>query len=455
MKLGDRGRASFARLSLTDLGNLRNEDARTPMHFGALLVLAPGPPVDVDEVRRWIGPRLARVPELRRVILQAPPSCGRPLWVDDPHFSLEHHVVAVAVPAPGGDAELMETADWLLAPLLDRARPLWRLWLLTGLAGGRVALLFELHHAVADGLAAVALLSSLLDEAADSPAPQFTPAPPPRGLTMFREAWQSRLTSLTALAHPLAIARSAARMVFDARRVVRAWSAAPHSSVNGPRRGARRTRILRLDLEPARTIAHAAGGTINDVVLSIVAGGLRALLLARGEETEGIELLASVPVALRNVEAARSLGNSVGTLIAPLPVGALPAASRLARIVAATRAEKALPPVHADALIARLAALGLARPMSNRQRTVNVFVTNIPGPRAPLYSLGVRVDEIVPLTMLAGNIRLSFSIASYCGRLIIVVNADASVDNVDLLVDGMKQSWIALAAEPGSAGALA
>jgi WS/DGAT/MGAT family acyltransferase len=437
------------RLSPTDLGNLRNEDQRTPMHFGALLLLSEGGPSDLGDVRDWIEPRLSRVPELRQVVRSAPPLCGRPLWVDEPGFSLDHHLMVRPVPAPGRDAELLNAADSLLVPLMDRAHPLWRACLLIGLAGNRSALLFELHHAVADGLAAVALLSSLFDDTRtpEVPVPHFTPAPPPRWSALFEDAWHARLASLSALCHPVRIARAATRALVDTRRIRRAWSAAPLSSINGPRRGGRRTRVVRVDLERARAVAHAAGGTVNDVMLFIVAAGLRRLLLARGEATDGVELRASVPVALRDAGAARELGNRVGTMIAPLPVGEADAAARLARIVAATRAEKAAPPVHADALIARLAASGLARPMANHQRAVNVFVTNLPGPQLPLYALGVRVEEIVPLTMLAGNVRLSFSIASYCGQLSVAVNADASADGVDLLVEGMTQSWGELEAD--------
>jgi hypothetical protein len=198
---------------------------------------------------------------------------------------------------------------------------------------------------------------------------------------------------------------------------------------------------VRLDLEIARQVGHAAGGKINDVVLAVITAGLRDVMLARGEPVAAVELKASVPVAMRTVAAARGLGNAVGTMIVPLPVGEPDAARCLARIARASREAKSEHPVHAEVLIAWMGASGIAGWMADRQTAVNVFVTNVPGPRAPLDVLGARIEQILPLMGPTGNVRLSFAGASYCGELALVVNADRSVQDVDVLVAGMERAW--------------
>jgi diacylglycerol O-acyltransferase / wax synthase len=459
----------IARLSLEDESYLRIEDPRSPMHFGVLATLGPGLPVDahgaldLPGIRRRLERRLDRAPELRRTLRPAPILCGRPMWVDDERFSLDQHVRAAAVSPPGGERELLHAAERLLTPLLDRARPLWELWFLTGLADGGVGLLFKLHHAVTDGLGAVALLGALFDDGgsarqagqgphalvdgADDAARTeavWVAAPAPSPWELFADNARGRLASLSVLLHPTRVACALGSALADSKRMARAWSGAPATSLTGPRTGTMHARVVRLDLEIARRIGHTRGGSVNDVMLAVVAGGLRDLLVARGEAVTGVELKVSVPVALRTARAARELGNAVGTMLVPVQVGEPDAVRRLAGIVLATHAAKAEPPVRADAFISWMAALGLARPMANRQRTFNVFTTNVIGPRAPLHLLGARVEELLPLMGASGNIRLLFAAASYGGQLVVVVNADGSVEDVDVLAAGMQQTWSAL-----------
>jgi WS/DGAT/MGAT family acyltransferase len=420
------------------------------MHFGALAVLGPGLPTDpcgapdLPEIRRRLARRLGRAPELRRALRRVPISCGRPVWVDDERFSIEHHVHVAAVSPAGGERELLDTAESLLRPLLDRALPLWELWLLTGLEGGRVGMLFKLHHSVADGLGALALLGSLFDEApivAERSEAAWVAAPSPSRYELFGDNVRGRLAALASLLHPERAARTLGSVVADATRVARAWAAAPRTSLNGSRTGSRSARVVRLGLETARRVGHAAGGKINDVVLSVVTGGLRDVLLARGETVAGVELKASVAVAMRTVAAARELGNAVGTIIVPLPVGESDVAKRLTSVARASREAKSDHPVHADALISSMGASGLARRMADRQRTINVLVTNLTGPRAPLYVLGAPIERILPLVGSTGNVRFVFAAASYCGELALVVNADGAVEDVDVLVAGMQRAW--------------
>ena len=205
------------RLSLADRSNLRIERPETPAHIAGLCVvearplLRPDGELDLATIRRRLERRLVRVPELRRVVRRPPPLCGPPLWVDDPAFSIDRHVRAARVEPPGDEASLLRSAERLLRPLLDRSRPLWELWFLTGLAGDRLGVLFKVHHAVADGLAAVALVASLLDlepDAADPPPAAWRPEPAPPPLALLADSARCRVAAAgLALGHPVRLAR--------------------------------------------------------------------------------------------------------------------------------------------------------------------------------------------------------------------------------------------------------
>ncbi len=446
----------YPRLSLSDRTNLRIERPETPVHIAGLCVvearplLGPDGEVDLETIRRRLERRLARVPELRRVVHRPPPLCGPALWVDDPRFSIDRHVQAVRVGPPGDEASLLRAAELLLRPLLDRSHPLWEVWFLTGLADGRVGVLFKIHHAIADGLAAIALMASLLDLEPDAPDPPdeaWRPAPAPPALALMADSLCCRAASAgSILRHPLRGARSVARAAADTAAMLRLSSGAPRTSINGIPGAAHRIGAVHLDLEQARTAAHTHAATVNDVVLTVVAGGVRELLEARSEPTEGLELKVTVPASLRRAGAARELGNEVGGLLVSLPVGEPDVIRRLELTAAATHAAKvAQQPAYVQGLMGWMAATGLWRPLVRRQRMVNFFVTNVPGPRETLYLLGARIDEVLPITGPAGNVTVVFAALSYHGRLDVIVNADADAyPDVDVLVAGMRRAWASL-----------
>jgi diacylglycerol O-acyltransferase / wax synthase len=448
--------SSYDRLSLADRSNLRIERPATPLHIAGLCVVAAAPlldgdgQLDLEMIKRRLTRRLRRVPMLRRIVHPAPPLGGPPLWIDDPAFSIENHIRSTAVAPPGDEASLLAATERLLSPLLDRSHPLWELWFLTGLADAQVGMLFKVHHAVADGLAAVALLMSFLDLAPDAPDPpdtSWTPTPAPTSWALLTDNWTSKALSLrSSLAHPIQLLRGVEQTLADSRQLYRQRGAAPHSSLNALPSPGRRICVVRLDLELARAVAHAHGAKINDVVLAVVSGGVRDLLIARGEPVDGVELTTSVPATLRSAAAAQRLGNAAGALLVRLPISEANAIHRLERIAISMQAAKREQrPAYINGLFGWLAAMGLALPIIDRQRMVNFFVTNVPGPSNPLYVLGAKIDDVAPILGLAGNVTLMFAALSYCGHLNVAVAASATAcPDIDTLAAGMAQTWASL-----------
>ena len=366
------------RLSREDLSYLVLETDRAPMHVCALATLDRAVPLDA--LRSELAARLPPIMRQRLV--------GRE-WVDDPHFDLSEHVFE----AP---AERLEP---LIGEVLNRSKPLWQLVLLTG--GERPAVLIKLHHAVADGLAAVALVARLFGAELPRPAAGIRPATRP---------------AFSLGGFP---------------------SLAPRTSLNHAVRAGRRVCWTQLELEKVRERAHAASGHVNDVVLDVVAQALRALLAARGELRPDLVLRATVPVSLRT-EAGGS-GNAVGGMLVELPVGEADPQRRLQAIVASTRKAKA---TQSAALLPQL--IGRIARFSEwlfaHQRWVNVFVTNVPGPALPLTLVGARIVDLVPIASPAGNVSLTFAALSYAGALYVSATADTSYPDFEVVARALESA---------------
>jgi diacylglycerol O-acyltransferase len=274
---GRRGRLD--RLTPLDMSNLRVEEHGLSMHVAALVVLEPAEPgqPDLDRLRGIVEGRLSRVPRLRQVIYRPPPGLGSPVWVDARDFDIRQHVQVRPVPKPGDEAALLRACTELDETPLDRSRPLWQMWLLTGLAGGRRALLIRLHHVVADGIAALAMLGSLIDPAPGTEVPDpppWTPAPAPGVVALASDQLRRQTLLLRHLAvrlrHPRAAVTRLGVLARQARQVAREGRA-PRVSLNVPVTGPRQLLLIRADLRRAKAVAHAHGGTVNDVVLAAVA----------------------------------------------------------------------------------------------------------------------------------------------------------------------------------------
>jgi diacylglycerol O-acyltransferase / wax synthase len=456
---GGRGRtvASPDRLSAADLSMIWPEEFGWPQDIGAIAVLDGSILVDADgrfrieEVRDQIGRRLAPLARFRQCLYVPRRGLGWPLWVDANSVDLRRHVGVFSLEADD-DAEFLSACERLRRRPLDRSRPLWELWFLPGLPQGRVGLFMKLHHAVADGVAGVAAFGAFLDFTPDALPPsalRWTPAPIPSNNELLRDNLSRRAqaarTFFSRLAHPGDTVREL-RRDWPAVREAFGEGRAPLTSLNRRIGSDRRLALIRSRLDIVKGIAHAQGGTVNDVLLTAVAGGLRGLLQSRGERVDGLLVRAMVPVSLHREQPGQAHGNLDGAMIVPLPIGEPDDLRRLRWIAAETtrRKTKSRPPggtLFRNGLIQRAFIRHAAR-----QRFMNVYVANVPGPPVPLYLDGAALLEVFPVVPIMGNLTLGIGALSYAGQfnLTVVADRDACPD-VHVFVDEAQRSLDELA----------
>ena len=405
-------------------------DGRAAGHIGAVLVLDPARGFSVAEARRVLGERIRTVPRLRQRLHRAPPGCGRPYWADDPAFDIDEHVRQVCCPPPGDERALLDLAAAQLAEPMPRSRPLWSATFVTGLADGGTGLLVIMDHVLADGIAGLAVLGTLVDQAAETAQPQADrfPAPAPRGRELAAEAWRARLRRAEQAG------AGGPRQTRGLRRIregmaelgsARPPRRRPATSLNRPVGPRRRLDVVAVDLAAIRDLAHAHGGTVNDVVLAAVAGALRTLLAARGEQLG--EVTITVPVAARRAATGGELGNQIGIMPVTVPAtGDL--GTRVTRTAQITRERKSGARGASAALFVPafllLARTGLLRWFVSHQRVVQTFVTNLRGPEDPLMFGGAAVRAIIPIPSTTGNVTVSFAASSYAGTLRLTILSD-------------------------------
>ena len=446
------------RLSRLDASFLYLEEPGTPMHVGGLLVLDT-PPGGVDALAALVEARLPLVPRYRQRVVEVPGQLANPVWVDDPEFNIDYHVRRSGLPRPGTEAQLLDLVSRLTSRPLDRKRPLWEVYLVEGLADGRVAVITKTHPALVDGLSAIDIGQVLLDVAPDAPA--LEPAPwkprrPPGGAELVLQAldeYRRRPSSAveTARAAITDVRSTAARLGGLAGGLLRtarqAVLPAPNSPLNAPIGRQRRVALAQAELDDIKAIRKAYGGTVNDVLLNVVTGALREWLLSRGEPVvAGTSVRALVPISMRDDDA--GVGNRVSSYLVDLPVGEPNPRVRLTRLSYAMRgtAQQGRT-VGADSLIAltgfappTLHALGARAARSLSRRLFNLVVTNVPGPQVPLYAAGSRMLEVFPVVPLASGQGLAVGMTSYHGRVFFGLNADRdSVGDVDVLADLIEQ----------------
>ena len=423
------------RLSSLDLSFLTNESSSSHMHVGGILIFE-GPPPSYDDLLEHVTSRLHLVPRFRQKLSYPPLQSGRPFWIDDPNFNLEYHVRHSALPAPGSEGQLRRMASRVFSQQLDRTKPLWELWLVQGLTRKRFALVTKTHHALVDGVSGVDIATVLFDLApepapsADAPRPWF-PRPEPTAASLLADALAELSTPggmidgvRDAVEHPERTLGALGGLISLARvSGLPGFGGAPRSPLNVPIGTHRRFAWVDGDLQQFKDIKTALGGTVNDAVLTVVTGALRAHLIRRGHDVSELELKAMVPVSVRAEAERGALGNRVTTMYAPLPVYAQDPADRFAIVHDAMAGLKESGQAVGAQAITRLAdaaaptVLDQAARLQSRQRFFNLTVTNVPGPRVPLYLLGRRLEEFYPQVPLVLNTALGVAIMSYDTRI--------------------------------------
>jgi WS/DGAT/MGAT family acyltransferase len=433
------------RLSPLDSLFLHVEDGVTHMHIASCAVFE-GPPPPYQDFVGLIAGKLSRLPRYRQRVRFVPGQLGRPVWVDDPHFNLAYHVRHSALPPPGGEEDLNNLMARLMAVELDRHRPLWEVWMVEGLAGGRWALISKVHHCMVDGVSGTDLMVQLLDTRRRYrlPTPErWEPEPEPSDVELVTSAVVDLLRT------PAEQVRAARAMVRPSRNAIgalldtldgavsfgRDLRPTPALSIEGAIGPHRRWAAARGTLDELKAIRTTLGGTVNDVVLAVITGAFRDLLVERGDPADGAVLRSLVPVSVRATGDVTP-NNQVAVMIAELPVGI---ADPVERLEAVRRQMTELKASHqADASEAMNALAGFTPPMLHAlglrsasaalrripQRTVNTVTTNVPGPAFPLYALGRKMVEYLPFVPLSQGVRIGVAILSYNGQLRFGVTGD-------------------------------
>jgi diacylglycerol O-acyltransferase / wax synthase len=453
------------KMSALDASFLDLEDSVSHLHIGSVCIFE-GPAPAAEELRNMVLAKLPTVPRYRQVVRSVPFILGRPVWVDDQHFNLDYHLRRTGLAAPGGDDELQRLVGRVMSQQLDRAKPLWEMWVVEALDAERWALISKVHHCMVDGVAGTELTDALMDREPLPTAPltdTWTPRPVPgspallvRGLTdTLLIPWQA-VSALPSPGEFLQRGGEAARGLLRMRGVT---LPTPRSSLNGPVGPHRRWSWARAQLADIKRVRTALGGTVNDVVLACVSGGFRQLLRSRGESTER-PVRSLVPVSVRSADEHGTYNNRVSAMFAELPVGIDDGVARLRSITAQMADLKRSHEAVAGEVLTSLGGfaapmlLALGERLATRlpQRNVNTVTTNVPGPQYPLYACGRRMLEAFPYVPLGGHVRVGVAIYSYNGACTFGVTADYdAAPDVDVLCDGIEGALADLLCSAGPA----
>jgi WS/DGAT/MGAT family acyltransferase len=429
-------------LSPLDASFLDIEDEVSHMHIGSI-GLYEGPPPSRQEMADAVRAKLHLVPRYRQRVRFPPLRLGPPVWIDDIHFNLDYHVRHTALPAPGGEAELRTLVGRVMSQQLDRAKPLWEIWVVGGMGGGRWALISKTHHCMVDGVSATDLLSVLLDaerEPARGALGRWTARPEPSTAELLALPLGRRLVTPVSAAGAARVALRAPRQAADLalstlrgtvamRNLLRAG---PSTSLNGPIGPHRRWDWAHAQLSDVKLVRSGLGGTINDVVLAAITRGFRDLLLSRGEPVNDRSVRTLVPVSVRRPGERGVYNNRVSAMFAELPIGLEDPVRRLAAVRTQMDGLKRSQQAVAGEVLTSLSgfapsmllALGMRVAFRVPQRSINTVTTNVPGPQQRLFLAGRRMLEAIPYVPLAGQVRTGVAIFSYDGALKFGVTGD-------------------------------
>ncbi len=453
------------RLSGLDATFLYLETPSSPMHVSGVFVAdpstAPGG-FSFEGYRQMVADRLHLAPPWRRRLAEVPFGLHHPLWIEDPDFDLDFHVRRAALPAPGGRAELAQFAAEFHGLPLDRARPLWQLYVVEGLEGGRVAIVSKTHHAAIDGVSGQEIVVNLLDLSPEvqrhEPAEDWQPDRVPSEAEMVAYALKSLARQ------PMAAVRAVSRTAEMALNLRARNSqpdvepppapfAAPRTSINTPITPHRRFAMADISLDEAKRVKRSFGCTVNDVVIALCAGALRRHFEAQGEVID-VDLVAMVPISVRTKGEKGEMGNKVSAMLTSLATTIDDPSERLEAIVAGTRRakeqEKAIPAATlsdwtefmAPAVAARAARLYSSMRVADKVRPLfNVIISNVPGPGMALYTGGAEVEAMYPMGPITDSAGLNITIFSYRGSIHFgLVACRETVPDLDRMVDHLQDS---------------
>jgi WS/DGAT/MGAT family acyltransferase len=465
------------------------ETTTTTGHVGGLSVLDPAgapKPLTLARLTDVIAERLPLVPVLRRKLLNVPLGLDQPYWVDDPDFDIEYHVREIALPRPGSDAQLTEQVSRLHARPLDRSKPLWEIYLITGLAKRRAAVYTKIHHAAIDGVSGTELLTVLLDldpSGRELPPPvPFRPAPPPplpaiAAKAVARMAWRPVQTvqmtnevlrwlptlapvMSTVVGGMLGLNRG------DGEVIPTTPGRPPATPFNKAITPHRRFAFRSVDLAEVKTVKNAFGVSVNDVVMAMTAGALRRWLTDHAA-LPSQPLIAMIPVSVRDPASKGALGNKVSAMLAMLPTHVAEPDLRLELVHAATKIAKAqqaaIPQGLVDqisdfappALTARAARVVAATGLLHRLPPFNLTISNVPGPNTPVYLCGARLIAHYPVSVVADGQGLNVTLVGYLGQLHFgLISCRELVPDLDVLAGYLTDELALLltAAEKRAAG---
>lgn len=444
------------RLRPRDLAFLAMESGTTPMHNATVEIFEPADSgFDHERLVELIADRISFVPRYRQRLQMVPGRVATPLWLDDADFDLAFHVRRSALPAPGSMDQLRELVARIVSRPLDRSRPLWEVYFVEGLAGGRVAVLSKAHLAMVDGVHTVDLGQVLLDvssEARSLGGDQWQPVRRPSPLTLVagalkESAQDPRLVLDTARSNTAAALRVAGDVADRASRVAEALANRTRTSdspVTGELSQQRRVVTVRTELADHRRIRDAHGGTVNDVILAVVTGALRGWLMARSESLAGLRKIRAVaPMSVIDEELeATSLGSQIAAHRVELPVGEPSPVVRLHQVSYSFQAHRETGRGVAANRLAGIAgfapatfhAIGSRVAAEELRRGFQVDVTNVPGPQSPLHAAGARMVETYPVHPLLPDHALAIGVTSYDGRVFYGITADRDlVPDADVL----------------------
>lgn len=439
------------------------------MHIGSVAVFEGKVPYSgfVENV----ASKLHLIPRYLQRVVPAPFNLGHPTWEWDPDFDITYHIRPVKIEPPGTDAQLFDLAAELFGHVLDRRRPLWEIYLVDGLEGGRSALVSKVHHCLVDGVSGIELLMIVLDvtpNPAPPPArelPEMSPIPGPvtrlfdallDNATERLERWSDLQKALT---DEMVAGDSRSRAIANALEV-----ALPYFSVPGPRapfnrpfKGGRRLACSEVSFQEIRGIRQTCGGTVNDVVLAVLGGGLGRYLEMHGENTDGRSMRVLTPVNVRSDDERAALGNRISMLLVEVPVGLRDPVERL--LVIRERTERLKRRRVAEGIELLSEMLGSAPPLLQSLAGVlppppntlaNMVCTNVPGPMIPLYTVGHRLLAHYPLIPIAWEMGIGCGVTSYDQKLYfgLIGDAEAGAD-VHVLKEFLDQSFIELRAAAG------